>query len=315
MLGLPGVALTEPEPVGNEVPQDVFQLPTGTACHQGAHLDATQNLVPSLSPGANGPMEERFALRQQFFPRAAKISGTLASLVLDGDVNYFHWLVETLPRWRFLEDRKESLSGIYVCQKHLFHREAMRLLGVKPEMIRDSSAIPYLRADEILVPRYVQRMEPWILPWVRDHFSVRPDTLAIESKKRRIYISRRAASSRGIANEAELLLVLEEFGFGTVVLEELPWPEQIALFQRAQAVIGAHGAGLTNLVFCGGSAFVLELTPIGLLGPFYEEIGTALQLDYHTLRCVSAGTGDLHAQPMTVDVGKVRDVLKSRLGQ
>jgi hypothetical protein len=314
LFSLPAPPPAQPEPVAAEVPDNLYRLPLGTACHQGAHLDAAQRIVPSLSHGTHGPIEERFVVGQRFFPRVAGVHGTLGSLVFDGDLNYFHWLMETIPRWRFLQEREASLSGIYACQKYPFHRESLRLLGVKPELIHDSSTIPYLRAENILVSRPVHWREPWIVPWLRERLLTDPGASPIPSKHRRIYISRRAATSRGVSNEAELLPLLAEFGFSSIVLEELPWTGQISLFQEAEAVVAPHGAGLTNLIFCTSPTLVVEMAPEGLDGPFYEEISAALRLDYHMLRCDAEGTGELHARSMVVDAGKLRNLLKSRLG-
>ena len=44
--------------------------------------------------------------------------------------------------------------------------------------------------------------------------------------------------------------ILERLNIKSIVLENLSAEEQINLFQNAELIVGVHGAGLVNLVFC-----------------------------------------------------------------
>ena len=74
-----------------------------------------------------------------------------------------------------------------------------------------------------------------------------PPPAHVQSK--RLYVTRQGTSRRRIANHDELLATLTRHGFCQVAPEHLSVREQIALFGQAEAVIGVHGAGLTNAVF------------------------------------------------------------------
>ena len=65
-------------------------------------------------------------------------------------------------------------------------------------------------------------------------------------------------------NHAEVVTVLGHHGFVAVEPGELSVREQINLFAGAQAVIGLHGAGMTNIAFAPRGATVIELQPAGL---------------------------------------------------
>ena len=54
---------------------------------------------------------------------------------------------------------------------------------------------------------------------------------------RRLLISRSSASYRQLLNEAELFEALAPIGFERVWLEELPFVQQVALFQSAEAIV------------------------------------------------------------------------------
>lgn len=65
------------------------------------------------------------------------------------------------------------------------------------------------------------------------------------------------ASGRRKFNEAEVIDVLQNFGFETVFPEELSFSEQISLFSHADFIIGGSGAAFTNLLFCNTSCKVI----------------------------------------------------------
>ncbi len=67
--------------------------------------------------------------------------------------------------------------------------------------------------------------------------------------RKRIFVKRNA-KKRVFLNRDEVLSDLRDQGFEDVFLEELSPIEQVALFERAEVVVGAHGAGLANLLFC-----------------------------------------------------------------
>ena len=64
---------------------------------------------------------------------------------------------------------------------------------------------------------------------------------------------------RGIKNEKELIHFLKKKKFFSVKLSELSVEEQIKLFNDAQIVIGLHGAGLANLIWCNKYTKIIEL--------------------------------------------------------
>jgi hypothetical protein len=95
--------------------------------------------------------------------------------------------------------------------------------------------------------------------------------------------------------------------------------EQVAVFHRAECVVGPHGAGLTNLLFCRSGTQVIELgTPYRPWACFYE-IAHHRGLDYH-LHMASpwhvrhfdpqTGIGD---SDLRVDPDGLRNVIESLL--
>ena len=63
---------------------------------------------------------------------------------------------------------------------------------------------------------------------------------------------------RKIVNEDEVLNLLKEKKFERITLSKLDFKDQIKLFKNAKTVIGLHGAGFSNLVFCESNTNVIE---------------------------------------------------------
>ena len=99
---------------------------------------------------------------------------------------------------------------------------------------------------------------------------------------RHIYISRRTASHRHLRNEEALVRRLRSLGFRRHVLEDLPIPKQIRLFQEAEAVVAPHGAGLANLLF-STDATVLELQASQNVAPHFYLLCKRMGHDYYYL--------------------------------
>ncbi|WP_298905573.1 glycosyltransferase family 61 protein [uncultured Aliiroseovarius sp.] len=78
---------------------------------------------------------------------------------------------------------------------------------------------------------------------------------------KRIWIGRKgdASNDRSIINEAALLRMLRDLNFEPLAFEDLSFREQAAAMNSAEAVIGAHGAGFTNMMFAAQTTQCFEL--------------------------------------------------------
>jgi len=309
-----GVPDAEPPAAPGTPVADVQVLPKGTGSHIGGHLDARDVLLSEGPLKWAEPLRERFILRQRFFPAVREVRGTAWSLATVSATNYFHWMFECLPRLRFLREAATPCDWIYACHNQRFQREAFAHLGLPAEKIIDTAAVPFLRAERLVLPRRINKFEPWIIPWLREMLLPLGESASGVKLPKRIYISRRKASSRGVGNDAELTALLEERGFVEVRLEEHSLAGQIALFRGAEAIVAPHGAGLTNLVFCEPGTLVVEFIAIGYGSELYAKVGAARQLTYHLLQCPPQDPARVYASAILVDVLHVRKILEALPG-
>ena len=76
---------------------------------------------------------------------------------------------------------------------------------------------------------------------------------------------------------------LAEAGFEIYFLEDLSFAYQVRLFGEARSVIGLHGAGLANTVFCKAGTTVIELAPRSRAIACFETIAYHRGLHYSRL--------------------------------
>ena len=109
-----------------------------------------------------------------------------------------------------------------------------------------------------------------------------------------IYVARTDSQNRIAENEAELMEMLQRQGVSIVVPGSLTVSEQIATFRAARLVIGPHGAGMSNIVFCQPGSFVYEMLPRHYPNFAFNRIAQASGLNYVADMFESFGSGGEH---------------------
>jgi len=102
----------------------------------------------------------------------------------------------------------------------------------------------------------------------------------ISQRNRKLYISRRDSYNRKLENEEEVETLVASYGFEIVSLTGMPMTEQIALFTGATHVVAAHGAGLTNIVFCKPVTKILEIHMLPYISWCYRRLAGVFGLTY-----------------------------------
>jgi hypothetical protein len=190
---------------------------------------------------------------------------------------YFHTLVTEIPRVFLLRDPDVSQGRTVklLCPGGLSNVERYflpKLLPPHVEVIPVRNDRLYL-IDELIFPSYLNVQSSGYLPspYVT-YFRARHSPERQRRKKNRIFISRKgyqnAWGRRHIVNEDELMSQLGKLGFVSYALEDLPIADQISLFHDAEMVVGAHGSGLTNVLFSECTK-VLELNPALAMHPYF----------------------------------------------
>ncbi|MEN9221649.1 MAG: glycosyltransferase 61 family protein, partial [Thermostichus sp. BF3_bins_97] len=222
-------------------------------------------------------------------PPPQALEGKVALLPL-GAVNYFHWMIDILPALDLLHRAGVLNEHIPILiqgyQGKAFQVQTLTTLGIPPERILSFEQLgsSHVQAQTLVVPSAagpVGCLTPRGLEVLRQLAQGSLSNSGLGS--RRIYISRSKARWRRVVNEAAVLACLQPLGFVPVQMETLSLPEQIALMQGAEAVIGIHGAGLTNIAFCQPQTTVIEIFPSNAVLPYFWTIAQVAQLRYFPL--------------------------------
>lgn len=233
----------------------------------------------------------------------ASVFGTVA--IASG--NYGHWMIDGLSRLLLMQQstRLSDIDSIATPTfKYDFQQESLKALGFKPEQFVQIPALECVQFDELLCTSAPRGTSSTLCPgWIVDEYrQLIPKQEQTPARKKRLYISRKDASSRNLVNEDEVIAVLEQYDFESIELSKFNFLEKIALFQHAECVVGLTGAGLTNTMFCDKGTKFMELFPPSFVHYLYSSIAAHLNLDYQHLTLKNASSlsrfnkyyGDLH---------------------
>ncbi|PWU04973.1 MAG: hypothetical protein C5B43_03900 [Verrucomicrobia bacterium] len=198
----------------------------------------------------------------QVLPQSTKFPGTILVLAQEGHDNYYHWVTEILPKLALLKNL--HYDWIYLPRlTSNFQLKTIQLLNIDKSKIIQAEKFTHIQADSLIVPSHVSRScysPDWVCKFLRNqYFPFAIHNITQEKFSNKVFISRQKASQRRIINEDELFDTFKTLGFQRYNLEDLDFIEQIQLFSQAKIVVAAHGAGLTNIIFCKPNTQIIEL--------------------------------------------------------
>jgi Glycosyltransferase 61 len=225
--------------------------------------------------------------------------------------NYYHWMTEAIlsldilsraiwpgPNVNIALPKSMDIAAVFD------HRESLRALGLdRHEVVEVAAPLVNVREAIYVDSDLVQSMPAPYLDDFRQRVAAR--YAATRGPRNRRVLLARKGPTRMIDNLEQVEAFLSRQGFETVYLEGMSIVDQMLLFQRADFIIGPHGAGLANLLFCEPGTRVIELTPSVEMRPFFWLISEKLSLVYGVQFC-SVAQGQGFQGAVTVDLGKLR---------
>jgi capsular polysaccharide biosynthesis protein len=211
------------------------------------------------------------------------LAGRTAVVAASGSDVYYHWMVDVLPRLQLLEENNlmQHIDKIIINYQGLsFQKESLAKLGISEEklLITNNHWNFHTKHETLIVPSLVSPndiVSKYAITFLRKTF-LKPSNKANFSHK--IYVKRN--KTRKILNESEFESVLFKHGFISICLENLTLEAQAMLFYNADFIIGPHGAGFTNIVFCKTGTKVLDIFSPNWVNPCYWTIANELELKY-----------------------------------
>ena len=242
-----------------------------------------------------------------------------------GHNNFSHWLLDMLPKLKLYNEvfKYNDLDYLYLNKLNSFQKKSLELLGLQNLKIIDSNYYRHIECDQLIAtqhPSYfngfildqAKYVPDWIVKWLRDSFLEKSKKIEI---KNNIFIDRSLSNFKHsqIINLKETKNLLKQEDFDIVKLENLSFDEQIYVFSNAKIVIGAHGAGLTNLCFSKEKTKVIEIRSsepgYGFQNKVYERISEINNLNYSLLSTPHLSEKNLNGD-LFVDLKVLNDQLK-----
>ncbi len=250
----------------------------------GFYLDSAV-LARSLTLGRLHPHFWRYRwqgdLRSRWtLPKRQYIEGAIAPINNRCSHNFFHWLTEVAPRITAIEMVGLRPDWYLVDCQSRFQQQVLEMLGVPLSKVIQPHCALHLAADEL---HYVKDVSREVLcrfaAAIKDRLQ-----LPTRSSGKKIYISRRKARHRKVANERQIEDHLRTLGFEVLCFEDLMCKDQFRAISEAQIVLTTHGAALANCIFAAPQTDIIELFPNRRLNvDLYPTLSRNCGLRHHTV--------------------------------
>jgi hypothetical protein len=272
-------------------PAFVFEIPNVNfwAYYGGSVVTADNMLLADLSPevwgSGNHPIFSRWHL-----PKSQLLNGRIAiGVTPEAGGNYYHWLVDLLPRIFLLKHATQNFSNYDTLllngSRANYERETLTALEVPPEKIRFVDSRDRFQIASAVFPSLdINVVAPWKVRGLRELVSSRPQ----RHRSSRLYFSRARAAVRRIANEKEISEALRHHDFEILEAETLSFREQADLSANASVIIAPHGAALANIVFCQPGTRVVEISTREGYRDWYWQLAVVTGLSYEILEAKPA---------------------------
>lgn len=212
-------------------------------------ISSDYRLITDLATPPYGKVRSHDVLRQTKFPKPTHFVGTIAPLNGSKYDNFYHWMLESVPRFGLIMQSGVNPEKYLVSSSKKFQSESLNIMGISLDRTICPKQNYMLLVDDLIASSFVGlNAEPtaFAVRYLNELF--RP-FLSDNKPTKRIYISRSDASIRSVVNEVDLIIALDALQFEAVCLTDLSLIDQARLFSEADLVVGPHGAGMTNVVF------------------------------------------------------------------
>ena len=201
-----------------------------------------------------------------------KVNGNVLSLVQGASGNnYWHWLFDLLPKVEILSVNKKlnHFDYYYVPKPNRYIIDTLKIYGIKECQLINSQNFKHIEANKIFFleniylkkgsfQKQFENIPKIIVKTIRNKF------LKYKNKKiyyKKVFIDRSDSkfSHYQFYNNDEIINKLRKKKFGIYRLSKLSIFDQISLFNSSRLVLGLHGAGFANIIFCKKKTKIYEV--------------------------------------------------------
>lgn len=245
----------------------------------------------------------------------------------NGCFNYYHWLIEILPKLEWL-DRIPIEYPLLVSEdvmKIKNFKEILDILVPGRELIYLSKEKQYLLVDMIYIttpnnipfnqlPNYKLNAKHFLISsssikFIRDSILKQ---IFVEEKEKSFKIFLKRKEIRRLYNQDEVERILLDRGFTSIKCEDLSFIEQVTIFNKANFIIGPTGAAWTNIIFSKSGAKSLCWMPQGISDfSAYSTLAkfAGVDLRYIYYNSDSKSTGEFYHKDYNININDFKNAL------
>ena len=246
------------------------------------------------------------------------------SLLLGGNGagNYYHWLLEVLPKLGLLNQSTLDALGI---EQILLGEQVQRIPSFQAALMAVLAArgitaplvvLPYGQTVRVEHGFHITSPNAVLLnaldkafPNSHGYFSrgmlaeyadiFRPLAKVVAFAPKKIFLMRKASSlsayNKRHFNQDEVFAIFARYGFEAVVVEDYSFFEQIYLFSQASHIVGASGAFWANVIFCSpGCKAASWLVPEFEDFLVYSTLAHYFACEMYFVQAQAEQLGDMH---------------------
>ncbi len=199
-------------------------------------------------------------------------------LTARGASNYFHWLIEVIPKLHLLDKHEKYKSIPLIVEANMpeQHYELLKMLAGNTRKIIFADIDTHYVVKHAVIPSRLSRLVFDYQPGYRieyDDFRFNPIAIKYlreklikgtpSSKSRRLYLTRKGSKLRSLVNEQEIENLFKQYGFEVVYPAKLNIDAQLKLFSSAEIIAGPSGAAFSNIIFAPKNCKVMLFTQHG----------------------------------------------------
>jgi capsular polysaccharide biosynthesis protein len=225
--------------------------------------------------------------------------------------NYYHWYTECLPRLFVLREQLKDALIILPKKLKKFHLETLQWFELKGIVYCEPDEI--IKAKKLLFSNFTakhfgthrQEVLKEMVAYIKSKIKIQ------EINVPNIYTPRSSAPKRNCVNEAEVLAILKEYGFESILMDDLTQEQQISMFINAKNVAGVHGSSFVNLMYMKQGRIIdfMEKRHCDLC---YSNMATIFNQEYYVQESEGAGNHtDFRDDDIIVDTNLLSKLFNS----
>jgi len=187
------------------------------------------------------------------------------------DYNWYHWMIEYLPRVIEIDEEIDSrIPWVISNRVPKTGVEALKMISTRDILVCDSEKLQHFKKLMVMSPN-ASVIDTVLAPWERISRFNTHNLHELRSAMRQIPSGSsfpekvfivRESTHRNVVNQDQLVDIALDYGFCPISLDDLDFLEQLDLFSNAKVIITAGGAVMANYLFMPKESHVVQLNNV-----------------------------------------------------